>query len=135
MTAAGGTQHANALRMRSVAEAVARGDVPAALEHFPEDVVWYWPADAGEDRVYRGRDGLARFFGRLAERSNGTMRPEVVDVLGSDGHVVIFLRITAERGDERLDARVAHFATARPDGFARNWFLPSDTAAWNRFFG
>jgi ketosteroid isomerase-like protein len=129
------TQDPNARRMREVAEAVARGDVPTALEHFPEDVVWYWPADAGEDRVYRGRDGLARFFGRLNERSNGTMRPEVEDVLGSDEHVVAFLRITAERDDERLDARVAHFATVGPNGFARNWFLPNDTTAWNRFFG
>jgi hypothetical protein len=121
--------------MREVPDAVARGDIAAALEKFPEDVVWYSPAADPEERVYRGRDGLARFFGQLQERSNGTMRVEVEEVLGSDDHVVAFLRITAEREGDRLDVLVAHFATVGPDGFTRNWFLPSDAAAWNRFFG
>jgi ketosteroid isomerase-like protein len=128
------TEHPNARRMRDVAEAVARGDVAAALERFPEDVVWHGPAGAHAERSYRGRDGLMQFFGHLQERSNGTMNPEVVEVLGSDGYVVIFLRVTAARGDETLDTLVAHFATVGPTGFARNWFLPSDTRAWNRFF-
>jgi ketosteroid isomerase-like protein len=127
-------EHPNARRMREVAQAVARGDVATAMQHFPDDVVWYWPADKKADRVYRGRDGLQRFFGRLMERSAGTMRPIVVDVLGSDRHVVIFLRVTATRGSERLDVLVAHFATVTASGFERNWFLPSDAAAWNRFF-
>jgi ketosteroid isomerase-like protein len=129
------TEHPNARRMREVAESVARGDVAAALQHFPDDVVWYSPTPRPEDRVYRGRDGLMRFFGQLAERSNGTMRPEVDDVLASDEHVVIFLRITAARDGDELDVVVAHFATVGPNGFTRNWFLPDDVAAWNRFFG
>jgi ketosteroid isomerase-like protein len=126
------TEHPAAVRMREVPEAVARGDIAAVMEKFPEDVVWYAPTG---ERVYNGHDGVARFFGHLQERSNGTMRPEVEEVLGSDRHVVAFLRITAERDDDRLDVLVAHFATVGPDGFARNWFLPSDSAAWNRFFG
>ena len=121
--------------MREVAEAVARGDVAAALEHFPEDVVWYAPATDPAERVYRGRDGLAAFFARLQERSNGTMRPEVEEVLGSDDHVVVFLCVRAERGDDQLDVQVAHFARVGPGGFSTNWFLPSDAAAWDTFFG
>jgi ketosteroid isomerase-like protein len=69
------TEHPNAARMREVAESVARGDIATALQHFPDDVVWFTPAGGGGEGVYRGRDGLARFFGRLADRSNGTMRP------------------------------------------------------------
>ena len=126
------TEHPAAVQMREVPEAVARGDISAVMEKFPEDVVWYAPAG---ERVYNGYDGLARFFGHLQERSNGTMKPIVEEVLGSDRHVVAFLRITAERDDDRLDVLVAHFATVGPGGFARNWFLPSDLAAWNRFFG
>ncbi len=127
-------EHPNARRMREVAEAVARGDVPTAMRHFPDDVVWYWPAASKEERVYRGRGGLQRFFGRLMERSGGTMRPSVVDVLGSDRHVVIFLRITATRGSERIDVDVGHFAAVSGSGFGPHWFLPGDAAAWNRFF-
>jgi hypothetical protein len=128
------TEHPNARRMRRVAEAVARGDFVGALEEFPEDVVLFAPATRQEDRVHRGRDGLMEFFGRLQERAGGTMTAEIVDVLGSDNHVVIFLRVTASRDDRQLDVLVAHFATAGAGGFARNWFLPSDAAAWNRFF-
>jgi ketosteroid isomerase-like protein len=129
------SEHPSAERMRAVAEAVARGDIPAALGEFPDDVVWYWPAEHRENRIYRGREGVKQFFARLHERSNGTMTPKIDAVLGSDAHVVIFLRVTAEREDERLDVRVAHFATVRPDGFARNWFLPNDIQRWNQFFG
>jgi ketosteroid isomerase-like protein len=118
--------------MRRVVEAVQSGDIPGALEHFPEDVVWYSPK--GAERTFLGREGLQRFSGHLFERSNGTMRPEVDDVLASDEHVVIFLHITAARADAELDVVVAHFATVGPNGFARNWFLPDDVAAWNSFF-
>ena len=126
------TEHPNARRMRRVPEAVQRGDMAAVFEHFPEDVVWYSPSG---DRVYRGHDGLRTFFGQLLEASNGTLLPEVEDVLGSDEHVVVFLRVTASRDDDELNVTVAHFATAGPEGFARNWFLPDDVAAWSRFFG
>jgi ketosteroid isomerase-like protein len=129
------TEHPNALRMRQVAAAVARGDVHTALGHFPDDVVWYAPAQRTEDRVYRGREGVRSFFARLQERSNGTMMPEVDDALGSEGHVVIFLRVTANRDAEELDVRVAHFARVDANGFTRNWFLPNNLTAWNRFFG
>jgi ketosteroid isomerase-like protein len=127
-------EHENARRARQVAEAVARGDVEAALQHFPNDVVWFSPSPGPQNRVYRGRDGLVQFFGRLQERADGTFRAEVVDVLGSDTHVVMFLRVTASRGDRQLDVLVAHFATVGAGRFTRNWFLPSDVSAWNRFF-
>ncbi len=129
------TEHPNARRMREVADAVARGDVAAALKYFPEDVVWYWPAERKEERVYRGHDGLKQFFARVQERSKGRWEPQVVDVLGSEEYVVIFLRVIAEYGDDRLDILLAHFATVGPGGFLRNWFLPNDVAAVNRFFG
>jgi hypothetical protein len=127
-------EHENAGRMRKVVGAITRSDVAAALREFPEDVVLFSPSWRQEDRVHHGRDGLTSFFARLQDRSNGTMAAAVVDVLGSDNHVVVFLRVTATRGQERLDVLVAHFATATAHGFARNWFLPSDVAAWNRFF-
>jgi ketosteroid isomerase-like protein len=127
-------EHPNVRRMRDVAASLARGDFEAALQHFPEDVVLFSPATRPEDRVYRGRDGLMRFFGHLAERSNGTIAAAVVDLLADDKYVVVFLRVTAARDGKELDAIVAHFATTGPQGFARNWFLPSNVAVWTWFF-
>jgi ketosteroid isomerase-like protein len=127
-------EHPNARRMRDVARSLARGDLEAALQHFPKDVVLFSPATRSEDRVYRGRDGLKRFFGRLRERSNGTITPAVIDVLANDNYTVVFLRVTAVRDGRELDVIVAHFATVGPHGFMRNWFLPSNVAAWSWFF-
>jgi SnoaL-like domain len=127
-------KHPNARRMRTVAGLIGRGDVETALQHFPEDVVLFSPSWRHGDRVHRGRGGLRLFFSRLQERANGTLAAAVLDVLGGDNHVVIFLRVTATRGDSELDVLVAHFATVGSGGFARNWFLPSDATAWNRFF-
>ena len=104
------TEHPSAVQMREVPEAFVRGDISAALDKFQEDVVWYSPAADPSKRVYRGRDGLARFLEHLQERSNGTVRPEVEEVLGSDDHVVAFLRITAERGDTDHAGRFADVA-------------------------
>ena len=42
--------------------------------------------------------------------------------------------IIVARDGKQLDVLVAHFATVGEGGFERNWFLPSDVAAWNRFF-
>ena len=128
------TGHPNAARMRGVTEAVAAGDVARALEPFSDDLVWFVPGGSSLDRVYRGRAGLQQFFGSLLERSNGSLIPRAVDVLASDDHVVVFLHITAQRDDAELNVMVAHFAAVGPDGFTRNWFLPDDVAAWNRFF-
>jgi ketosteroid isomerase-like protein len=134
VTSVESAEHANAQRMRDVADLLGRGEVAAALEHFSEEVVLFAPATRPEDRVYRGRDGLLSFFGRLQDRSHGTISPTVVDLLASDRHIVVFLRVTAAREGRELDVLVAHFATAGLRGFTRNWFLPSDLAAWNRFF-
>jgi ketosteroid isomerase-like protein len=128
------TDHPNAQRMREVAEAVTSGDVAGALERFSDDLVWFVPGGSALDRVYRGRDGLQQFFASLIQKSNGTLSPQTVDALASDDHVVIFLRITAERDGADLNVLVAHFATVGPDGFTRNWFLPDDLESWNRFF-
>jgi ketosteroid isomerase-like protein len=128
------TEHPNAARMREVTEAVTAGDIAGALARFADDVVWFVPGGSSLDRVYRGRSGLQRFFATLLERSEGSLIPRAVDVLASDDHVVVFLHITAQRDDAELNVMLAHFAAVGPDGFTRNWFLPDDVAAWNRFF-
>ena len=118
------TEHPSAVQMREVPEAVARGDISAALEKFPEDVVWYSPAVDPAERVYRGRDGLASFFGRLHERSNGTMTLEVEEVLGSDRPRRRLPSHHRGARRRRLDVLVAHFATVGPQGFAAQLVSP-----------
>ena len=120
--------------MRQAAESFTTGDLPRILGQFPEDVVWYSPGKSALAGTFRGKQSLEGFFRARYERGGSTIRVDVKDVLASDGHVVIFLRMTAERKGARLNALVAHFATVGPRGFARNWFLPDNVPAWDRFF-
>jgi ketosteroid isomerase-like protein len=128
-------EHPNASRMRQTVETFRSGDIPALLEDFAEDVVWYAPGDTPMSGTFRGRDGVMAFFSGLNEASGGSMDVRVDDVLGGDRYVTIFLNITAERHDERLDVVVAQFASVDGQGlWDRCWFLPDKLAEWNRFF-
>src|SRR4029453_5952386 len=104
-------EHPNAHRMRQATEGFTAGDLERVLAVFPEDVVWYSPGKGRLAGTYRGRADLERVFRTMYERSGGAIRAEAEDVLASDDHVVVFLRITAQREDARLDVQVAHFAT------------------------
>ena len=128
-------EHPNATRMRRTVDALMSGDIPRLLEGFADDVVWYAPGDTPLSGTFRGHDGIARFFSGLNEASGGSMNIQVDDVLAGDRYVTIFLDITAERHDERLNVVVALFASVDGQGrWDRCWFLPDKLAEWNRFF-
>ena len=128
-------EHPNATRMRETVGAFTSGDIPALLEGFADDIVWYSPGDSPVSGTFRGHDGVMRFFSGLNEASDGSMEIHVDDVLGGDRYVTIFLNISAERLGERLDVVVAQFASVDGQGrWDRCWFLPDKLAEWDRFF-
>lgn len=54
--------------VQSLFEAFGRGDIPFILEHVSPDCRWVTPGHAiPYAGTYRGRDGAAQFFTRLAE--------------------------------------------------------------------
>jgi ketosteroid isomerase-like protein len=128
-------EHPNATRMRRTVDEFVSGDIPALLDEFAEDVVWYAPGDSPVSGAFRGHDGITRFFSGLNEAAGGSMNVQVDDVLGGDRYVTIFLNISAERHDERLSVVVAQFASVDGHGrWDRCWFIPDKLAEWNRFF-
>ena len=128
-------EHPNATRMRRTVNAFMSGDITALLGEFAEDVVWYAPGDPPVSGTFRGREGIMRFLSGLNEASAGSMSVKVDDVLASDRYVTIFLDITAERHDDRLNVVVAQFASVDVQGlWDRCWFLPDKLAEWDRFF-
>ena len=124
-------EHPNAARMRTLPDLVAAGDMKQFLDAFSPDCSWR--SDLGS---FHGRDGIAAFFDRMATTTGGRFRPECEAVLGSEDHVVMFLRLRGETVAGAQETRLAHFATVDADGrFARNWFLHSDTEAAKRILG
>ena len=85
--------------------------------------------------MHRGKDGLAQWFKRWDESTSGSHVIEPLDVLADDEHLVVFLRIKAEREGASLNVKVANAFRLDLDGsWKESWWLPDDQAAVDRFF-
>lgn len=95
--------------IRSGYEAFVKGDIPTVLEMFSPDIRWQVSGRAGIAGEYRGHDAVLAFFGQLMERSGGTYKLELVDLLASEDHVVVLTRETGDRaGRSSLDIQGVH---------------------------
>ena len=100
--------HPNEDLVRGGYEAFARGDVPAVLERFADDIIWHVPGRSGLAGDYHGHDEVVGFFGRLMELSEGSFALEIHDIMGTDDHVVALVKATAARNGEAHAFDVAH---------------------------
>ena len=94
--------------VRSAYDAFVKGDIPAVLEAFSPDIRWHISGRSGLAGEYHGHDAVLGFFGQLMERSAGSFRLELVDVLGSADHVVALTRETGDRNGRHLDVQGVH---------------------------
>lgn len=107
--------------------AQARGDIEAIRDALAEDVVWHVPGKNLLSRDYHGRDEALGFLARVRELSGGTARPQLVDVLASEGYVVVLVRMYAEREGRTLDGSFQAWAYRIEGGkIAEIWFLVED---------
>ena len=127
--------HPNAMRMRRAVERFMARDMEGFLANFADDVVWRTGGDNALTGVRRGKDEVARWFRTWDEKTGGSHMIEPVDVLADDRHMVVFLRIKAERDGGSLNVIVANAFRIGSDGrFTESWWLPDDQSAVDRFF-
>jgi ketosteroid isomerase-like protein len=99
----------NAEILRGGYEAFTRGDVPAVLALFAEDITWHVPGRNPTAGDYSGHDEVVGFFQTLGELSGGTFNIEVRDVLDNGGDTVAM--IVTERGERngvKLEVPAVH---------------------------
>jgi ketosteroid isomerase-like protein len=112
-----------------------QGSSSDATAHFSSEAVFIVPGHSALAGTYRGREGVAEFFEGLHRLGGDSFTVTPVEVLANDEHLVLFLRFTAERDDERLDVTVAGFhSDRRPDGWGKSTCLPDDLVAFDQFF-
>jgi ketosteroid isomerase-like protein len=70
----------------------------------------------------------------LDERSGGTFRSQVHDLLATDDHAVALLRVTAQREDRAVDVPVVHVWHVRDDKLAEAWAYPVDQHLLDQFW-
>ncbi len=127
-------EHPNAVVFQRAFQAFTTGDMEKLAEVFAEDVVWH---TAGRNPVsgdFEGRDAAFQSFGLLFERSGGTYRPEIHDVLANDEHTVAVLRASGQREGKTLDRNyviVFHIAAGK---IKEAWEADTDQAAWDEFW-
>ena len=92
------TQSSNAALVAATYDNFARGDIPAVLAVFAEDISWHISGRSPVSGIYTGHDEVLDFFGLLGQLSNGTFRLEIHNVLGDEsGDVAVLTTEYAER--------------------------------------
>lgn len=126
--------HPNAEIIRRGYEAFGEGDLDAVLSIFDDAIRFYVPGSGALGGVYRGRDEVVGFFAKISELSGGTFRMELHDVLANDEHVVVLVRVRAERGEKSFAGTEAHVWHVSGGKASDMWSLPTEQAASDEFW-
>jgi uncharacterized protein len=107
---------ANVVAVRSVLDALSRGDVEPLAELMAADIVWHAPGVHRFAGEFRGPQEVLDLMRRMAEGEVRTAFDEVHAVVGDDEHVVALVRATLTAPGGSVPTRsvvVFHFAGAR----------------------
>jgi uncharacterized protein len=96
-------EHANAALTQKGFNAFAAGDMVTMKDLIADDAVWHVAGRNPHAGDYVGQQAIFGYFGLLMEKSGGTFRNEVVDILASAERTVALTRVHAERDGVRLD--------------------------------
>lgn len=115
-------------------DAFARKEGFALRGLFAEDAVWTVPGQSVMSGVFRGRDEIFRFLGRLPKETGGTYGSELRDVLASEDRAAALYRARGTRHGRTLELdQVLLFRLE--DGLVREVLaLPSDPEAFEAFW-
>jgi ketosteroid isomerase-like protein len=80
--------HPNEELTRRAYDAFSKGDVDTLRQVFADNAVFHEPGRNPVSGDYKGIDQILAFFGTLAERSGGTFRVNLHDVVANDEHAV-----------------------------------------------
>ena len=120
--------------LRALYEAFGRGDLAEVESLFSPDAIFHQPGRNPTSGDYKGVSEILRLLRSLAERSGGTFRGTVHDILGSDDHAIGLLRVTAARKDRALDMPVVHVVHVTNGRITEVWAHPRDQYAVDAFW-
>ena len=89
--------------VRRIFDAFARKQGFALRDLFARDAVWTVPGSSTMAGVYRGRDEIFRFLGRLPRETGGTYGSQLIDVLASGERAAALYRASGTRRGRSLD--------------------------------
>jgi ketosteroid isomerase-like protein len=121
--------------MQRAYDAFNKADLDTLTETFDENAVWHAPGRTPLAGDYEGRDATFAYLGGLGEKTDGTFRANLRQLVpGEDGLVVGVQRSTAERAGKSLD--VANCIVFQLEGgrITEVWEHFDDLYAWDEFW-
>jgi uncharacterized protein len=115
-------------------EAFDKGDLEAIQNLFAEDAILHVGGRNQISGDYKGRDEVLGFLGQCVSLSDGTFKATPHDILGSEGHVVVLSRVTAERAGKRLDLPAVETYHLQGEKVSEAWFISSDDHVEDEFW-
>jgi hypothetical protein len=127
------TAVANADLVRGLYRAFAERDLAALDELIAEHAVWHVPGSNPLAGDHRGRAAIVAYFAALSQRTGGTFRAEVIDVLASETRAVAIARSTGQREGKSHDGLYCLLVAVERDQIAEAWLMPADAFALDAF--
>jgi len=98
----------NATLVRDAYEAFARGDIPTVLGILDPAIIWHIPGRSPLSGDYKGHDEVLGFFATSMERSAGTLRVDVDDIIANGERVVVLSTVSAVRNGRSWSSPEVH---------------------------
>jgi uncharacterized protein len=127
-------EHPNVNVWEKVYETFTTGDMERLAPLIASDVVWHVPGDNLISGTYTSREAIFGCFNKIYELSEGTYRPQLLDILADDTYTVAILHAVARRGDKTLDQDYAFISKIRDGQIAELWEAWGEGPAWNEFW-
>jgi ketosteroid isomerase-like protein len=119
-------EHPNVAIARKFLKALDDEDLATIETLVAQDVVGHFPGSNPLSGTYNGRHELFGMFAKGDELTSGTWERDLHDVTAGDDHVVILVRLTAQRDGETFTWNGANVWHVRDGKLTEVWFLSAD---------
>jgi ketosteroid isomerase-like protein len=126
--------HPNEEFVRRGYEAFNNGDVETLRQLFADATIFHEPGRSLISGDYQGLDQVLGFFGTLAERSGGTFRATLHDVVANDEHAVGLHSSDAERDGRRISSPTVLVFHIRDGRITETWSHHYDQHEFDEFW-
>lgn len=126
--------HPNETFLRKGYDAFARGDLDALRSMFSNDILWHVGGRGPLSGSYKGIDEVFGLFAELVQRSGGTFRNDVHDVVGGEDHAVALTTARAKRSGKTLQGEQVAVFHIRNDKVTEVWTSSFDQHAADEFW-
>jgi ketosteroid isomerase-like protein len=126
--------HANERFVRSLYEAMARGDGRHRASALTPSTQWIMPGRGVLSGTYTGPDEIFGLWRRIAEQGGGGLRLELRDVVANDEIAVALVTVRGSRSDRQLEERQVAVLELEDDHVKSAAFIYEDPQAYDEFW-